>query len=433
MTAAAPQQAVVWRAIIPSAGTLLLASATGGMSGDIFNLYLTDTLGYDPKVLTWIYLSMLLSIPIQLMAPRLADRFGYRRIMVAGAVLCLPALVLLTFARPLRDVPADPDRVLQELAFVAAAVLVEIAFSISFGSVWSAWIARFSDRANRPVFLATLSVAAQGVMATTFLCQTVFFAGAVTTTFYHGVLLAIAVYLVGAVLVFVTLPPPQDEPADGESRPPRLGWVDWWRRPVNQFIAISEALQFLVGVPLLSVYLVVVLEYPPYLVSIALVARTLASLSLTLAVGRMIRARGSERIISRASVFIAVVLAGWFLLPHYDGDPLLLATVVLLVPALQLGKAALGICISDIQYELVPPAERIQAFTMTDLVSSSAMQVSAMLAALVISSAKKGPLFLHIDLAQVWIGVGVVVALYLGATYRSHVRALLQDKGTLVD
>jgi hypothetical protein len=428
MTSAAPQQAVVWRALIPGAGTLLLASATGGMSGDIFNLYLTDTLGYDPKVLTWIYLSMLLSIPVQLMAPRLADRFGYRRIMVAGAVLCLPALVLLTFARPLREVPADADRVLQELSFVAAALLVEIAFSISFGSVWSAWIARFSDRANRPVFLATLSVAAQSVMATTFLCQTVIFAGAVTTTFYHWVLLAIAVYLVGAVLVFVTLPPP-----DGESRPPRLGWVAWWRRPVNRFIAISEALQFLVGVPLLSVYLVVVLQYPTYLVSIALVARTLASLSLTLAVGRMIRARGSDRIIARASVFIAVVLALWFLLPHYDGNPLLLATVVLLVPALQLGKAALGICISDIQYELVPAAERIQAFTMTDLVSSSAMQVSAMLAALVISAAGKGPLFLHIDLAQVWIGVGVVVALYLGATYRSHVRALPQDEGARVD
>jgi hypothetical protein len=432
MTSAAPQQAVVWRALIPGAGTLLLASATGGMSGDIFNLYLTDTLGYDPKVLTWIYLSMLLSIPVQLMAPRMADRFGYRRIMVAGAVLCLPALVLLMFARPLRVVPADADRVLQELSFVAAAVLVEIAFSISFGSVWSAWIARFSDRANRPVFLATLSVAAQGVMATTFLCQTVIFAGAVTTTFYRGVLLAIAVYLVGAVLVFVTLPPP-DESADGESRPPQIGWVACWRRPVNRFIAVSEALQFLVGVPLLSVYLVVVLEYPTYLVSIALVARTLASLSLTLAVGRMIRARGSERIISRASAFIAVVLALWFLLPHYDGNPLLLAAVVLLVPALQLGKAALGICISDIQYELVPAAERIQAFTMTDLVSSSAMQVSAMLAALVISAARQGPLFLHINLAQVWIGVGVVVALYLGATYRSHVRALPQDAGTRVD
>jgi hypothetical protein len=112
---------------------------------------------------------------------------------------------------------------------------------------------------------------------------------------------------------------------------------------------------------------------------------------------------------------------------------LLLAAVVLLVPALQLGKAALGICISDIQYELVPAAERIQAFTMTDLVSSSAMQVCAMLAALVISAAGKGPLFLHIDLAQVWIGVGVIVALYLGATYKSHVRALPQGEGARVD
>jgi hypothetical protein len=56
-----------------------------------------------------------------------------------------------------------------------------------------------------------------------------------------------------------------------------------------------------------------------------------------------------------------------------------------------------------------------------------------MLAALVISAAGKGPLFLHIDLAQVWIGVGVVVALYLGATYRSHARALPQDESARVD
>lgn len=211
----------------------------------------------------------------------------------------------------------------------------------------------------------------------------------------------------------------------GEGPRTAMRWRLWWRRPAHRFIAVSEALQFLVGVPLLSVYLVLVLDYPPHVVSIALVARTVASLSLTLFLGRLIRNRSSERIITSAALYLSGVLVIWLLLPRYDGGPVLLGAVVVLVPALQLGKAALAICISDIQYELVPAEERTETFTMIDLVSSSAMQVSAILAAYAVAAANHGGLidsgWLHIDVVKIWVGIGSVVALYLSYTYRSYV------------
>ena len=36
----------LWHVLIPMSGVTLLASATGGMSGDIFNLLVTQELGY---------------------------------------------------------------------------------------------------------------------------------------------------------------------------------------------------------------------------------------------------------------------------------------------------------------------------------------------------------------------------------------------------
>lgn len=36
----------LWHVLIPMSGVTLLASATGGMSGDLFNLLVTQELGY---------------------------------------------------------------------------------------------------------------------------------------------------------------------------------------------------------------------------------------------------------------------------------------------------------------------------------------------------------------------------------------------------
>ena len=49
----------LWHVLIPMSGVTLLASATGGMSGDIFNLLVTQELGYTPSVLSLVYIGML--------------------------------------------------------------------------------------------------------------------------------------------------------------------------------------------------------------------------------------------------------------------------------------------------------------------------------------------------------------------------------------
>ena len=40
------------KALIPGSGLVLLSSATGGMHGDIFQLYVVDTLGFSPSLVS---------------------------------------------------------------------------------------------------------------------------------------------------------------------------------------------------------------------------------------------------------------------------------------------------------------------------------------------------------------------------------------------
>ncbi len=76
------------------------------MSGDLFNLFLTGELGFSPAVLSVIYAGMLLSLPLQL------------------------------------------------TAVIVAAVAVEIAFSPSYGTVWSAWLGEVVRDEDRPTVLS---------------------------------------------------------------------------------------------------------------------------------------------------------------------------------------------------------------------------------------------------------------------------------------
>lgn len=75
------------KALIPGSGLVLLSSATGGMHGDIFQLYVVDTLGYRPSLVSVIAISMVVGIPVQLLAPRIVSRFGHRSVMIAGSLL----------------------------------------------------------------------------------------------------------------------------------------------------------------------------------------------------------------------------------------------------------------------------------------------------------------------------------------------------------
>lgn len=174
------------------------------MSGDIFQLYVVDTPGYSPSLISLVAVCMIVSVPLQLMAPRLIDRVGHRHAMIYGAVALIPAL-LIVFAG---GVVITQSRLLAAACLVTGATLAEIGISISFGAAWSAWYVEFTDARQRPLFLSMLSFAAHGTVIVAFVLQTVVFDGQVTEVFYRGVLLYCLAYLVGSIIVYRQLPDP---------------------------------------------------------------------------------------------------------------------------------------------------------------------------------------------------------------------------------
>lgn len=138
-----------WSVLLPLSGSALLASATGGISGDLFNLFLTGELGFSPAVLSVIYAGMLLSLPLQLAGPTIAQCFRFHTLMTAGAVVNAAAVVaiLLVVHLPVGDR-------LQLTVVIVAAVAVEIAFSPSYGTVSSAWLGEVVRDEDRPTVLS---------------------------------------------------------------------------------------------------------------------------------------------------------------------------------------------------------------------------------------------------------------------------------------
>lgn len=91
----------LWHVLIPMSGVTLLASATGGMSGDIFNLLVTQELGYTPSVLSLVYIGMLFSFPIQLFGPGIARRFTFRKLMLFGNFVSGLSIIAIVLAAQL--------------------------------------------------------------------------------------------------------------------------------------------------------------------------------------------------------------------------------------------------------------------------------------------------------------------------------------------
>lgn len=119
------------------------------MSGDLFNLFLTGELGFSPAVLSVIYAGMLLSLPLQLAGPTIAQCFRFHTLMTAGAVVSAAAVVaiLLVVHLPVGDR-------LQLTVVIVAAVAVVIAFSPSYGTVSSAWLGEVVRDEVRPTVLS---------------------------------------------------------------------------------------------------------------------------------------------------------------------------------------------------------------------------------------------------------------------------------------
>jgi Major Facilitator Superfamily len=407
------------KALVPASGLVLLGSATGGMSGDIFQLYVVQTLGYSPSLISIVALSMVLSIPLQLLAPSLIDRVGYCRVMVLGAVLLIPALLIVFAAGFI----AGESRLVAGVCLIAGATLAEVAISISFGAAWSAWHAEFTDSSQRPVFLSMMSFVSQGTVIAAFVVQTFVFDGHVTDLFYRGVLLYCLAYVVGSIIIFHQLPPSHEAHRQALGR---WHWLALMRSSDYRMIIFAAGAQFLIGVPLLAVYALTILEVPAAAVGVILVVRSVASLICAPIGGRLVARVGMSRSLKLFGFSLFVQMLLWTVLPKVGGAMWAIAMFALLVVVFQVSKSIFALTLATVEFEVVRSEDRVRAFTLIDLVSSTAMQVNLAVGAVLVSAGRTGVLvntsFVRLDAVKVVTAIGAVISLYLMVQYRRMAR-----------
>ncbi|MDL9944571.1 MFS transporter [Gordonia sp. ABSL11-1] len=420
--------AVTRNALLPASGIILLSSATGGMSADIFQIYVVDTLGFSPNLVSIVALSMLISIPIQLLAPSLADRVGYRRIMNYGAITVATAVALLLVG----SVFWQTDRNALAAALVIGSTLAEIGISISFGAAWSAWLAEFTGSEERPLFLASMRFWAQATVMAAFMIQTFAFDGRITGALYHGILIYCLLYLLGSMIVYRRLPESQHRPETGTLEPFRK-WRDVLNDPDYRLIYFAAAAQFLIGVPLMSVYALTVLEVSAFVVGLVLSLRSVVSLAITPVSGWFVSKVGPSRALGFVGVTLSVEMIIWTFFPEVRGKDLGSVIFAVLVLSFQMTKSAFALTLSTVEYEVVQPSHRVRAFTLIDLTSSAAMQlniaVGASLVALSSSDVYVNTSLMRLDPVKVFTALGAVTAIYLTMRYRALARkATVQEE-----
>lgn len=405
------------KSLLPASGLILLSSATGGMSGDIFQLYVVDTLGYSPSLISLVAVCMIISVPLQLMAPRLIDRVGHRRAMIYGALTLIPAL-LIVFAG---GVAIAQSRLLAAVCLVTGATLAEVGISISFGAAWSAWYAEFTDARQRPLFLSMLSFVAQGTVIVAFIVQTVVFDGEVTEVFYRGVLLYCLAYLFGSIIVYRQLPDPTETEPSGSAVVPGR-WGELVRNADYRIILFGSAAQFLIGVPLLAVYALTVLDVPAAAIGVILIVRSVASLLCAPVGGWLIGRIGTTSALRIFGTALFVQMLAWTVLPKVGGGHWAVAAFAVFVVTFQVSKATFALALATVEFEVIRPDHRVRAFTLIDIVSSSAMQINVAVGALLVAASLTGVIvdtsFIRLDVVKILTAVGSVIALYLMVQYR---------------
>lgn len=405
------------KALIPGSGLVLLSSATGGMHGDIFQLYVVDTLGFSPSLVSVIALGMIVSIPVQLLAPGIVSRFGHRTVMVAGSLTLAPALLLLFSA----GLIIDESRIAAAALLLAGATLAGVGIAICFGAAWTAWYVEFAEPADRPLFLAMFSFAAQGTVIVAFLVQTMCFDGVVTEVFYRGVLVYCLVYLLGSIIVYRQLP-------ETSVRQPiatfgRGGWREALRDHRCRLIVFGSAAQFVIGVPLLAVYALTVLDIPAPAIGVMLIVRSAASFVLAPMAGWLIGWIGTTTALRVLGVALAAQMVLWTLLPTVGHRLPAIAAFTVLVVLFQVSRYAFGLVMSAIAFDVVEPEHRVRTFALVDVASSAAMHLNLAAGGALVAASSTAALldtsWIRLDPVKIVTAVSAVIIAYLTVEFHS--------------
>jgi len=385
------------------------------MSGDIFQLYVVDTLGYSSLLVSAVALCMMLSVPLQLLAPRLVDRFGHRWVMVLGSALLLPAL-LTVFAS---GFIVSHSRLAAAICLIVGATMAEIGISISFGTAWCAWYAEFTDASQRPLFLSMLSFASQGTVIAAFVIQTVGFNGEVTETFYRGVLAYCLAYIVGSIIIYSQLPDSQQDVC--QAIPDKTRWRQLMRVQDYRIILIASTAEFLIGVPLLAVYALTILKVPAAAVGLILIVRSTASLICAPVAGWLIGRVGTLVALRTFGIALFLQMLAWTLLPQVGDTAWAVTMFAMFVAVFQISKATFSLALSTVEFEVVRPEHRVRMFTLVDVVSSTAMQLNLALGSVLVAASATGVFvntsLIRLDVVKILTGLGAGVALFLMLQY----------------
>ena len=408
------------------------------MSGDVFNLLVTQNLNYSASVLTFIYLGMLASLPIQLFGPAIAKRTTFRTLMIGGSVVNLVSLLAIVLA-----IQSDITTTVRLVVLVIAAVAVEIAYSLSYGTVWGAWLGELVTSRDRPRIMATGKILTQGLMALCFLVQTIVFDGEVTSTFYMVVASALITFMIASITVFTTLPDVKQDTSTASPGPNNLSDFvsDTWqsivlvsKRKKYRLVLLSSAGQLLIGVPLLSVYLSDVAGAPAQAVSISLVLRTVASIAVMFVLPHLIGRLGSSKVILYSGTFATIVMMSFVLSPteSVSPDSVWRWAPVLFVPMLFGAKSIFATTTSNAYYDIVEPKDRVTVFTFSDICSSSFLQLTAIIGAWAVAASTQNNRLLEIGpFAGTWVSIWVIIGIFVSIilTYRLFLTSREDDDG----
>lgn len=360
------------------------SSATGGMSADLLQLFASDVLGLSSAQIGLALSLLLVSVPLQLSAPGLVRRLGYRRLMQVGYAMCLPLLALLAVLPEIGD-----DRA-RFVAFCVAVVSIECVISCSWGSAWHAWMRVVVDREQRPRFLASMRGAAQAfnlVLTTGFALAV---GAMVSAEEYRALIVVLAAALVVSILLLATVPSPPAPPA----RPGRMPSVLVATRASlrdgrMRGMYVLTFLELLLLVPVMPIFLTTALGLGASVVAAQISLRAVVAIIVTPVWGRVQQARGAAGAARSALSFFvagAIVQAAMVATASTVGAGpstyvlLVVSTVISGVASAGYGNAVMGLW-----YEAVPDEHAVELFTVQDILGSARSQLGFLLFGVLLS------------------------------------------------
>lgn len=405
-------------AIVANMSIVALAYATGGLSADLVQIYAVQVLALSPGEVGVALGVLMLSVPLQILAPGLALRFGYRRLMRVGYAAVLVLLLGLAALPGLRSF----GHAAVLAGFIVVVFLIEVAVSASWGVAWHPWMQQITDRNQRPRFIARMQLTAQ----TFNLLISAGFALAAGVTVsagdYQTLLAVLATFLVVSIALMGRIPDAGVIRADR----PVAGGIARLAAPIRSAIATIRRdrrlrllhaivlIDTLVMIPLLPTYALLYLGMPAGAVAAAVAVRSMAGVIAGLGWARAVRVRGPLVVIAVSMSCTALLRPALLAIPQAQAGQASARSVAIFVVFTVAGGAVgagYGNALLSAWYDATPSLQSAAIFTVRDVVFSTKSQLAMAVSGLLLASlASLTSMRGYVDGYKVFILAGVPAA-----------------------